>query len=534
MVVALGSTISLAGLYTVNSNPSGAQHEWSSTFGPTSGSMQGVIGAMWQEVSSGSTSVRMKLGTTGSSWLAPVIWNGAQTITLAPWSQLLLGDPYVAWDAANSRFIFVVLAIGSGDSQVWFGTISPAGQITVRSSPVMDFQGAGYRWDYPSISVKPNGHIVIGAVRQPSAVQSNPTLYRFHISTSSDGGSTFSSPVEPNSLASQHGIWNYIGPQSRVTATTSHFNAFVPFLHPPGQIDAYGNLIGNLPYKIQWHRSIDGVSWTNMGDLLQYWTPRDQTNSAYCPQNQGGACLPVFTAPYLDARSAGERWVVSFPVGNGTGNNIVTCSNEASPPACGALDWRTNTDQLLQSSSAATNFDDPNQRQDYWHAYYTQHPSLSQRLVKRAFYQSPGGGWPPAMYTLQNAAQSYSAPILEISMDSWRISNGPWPTDAKCAGLAYGLYTTCYDGGDYGQTASTRGQQAMMYYSLPVNGNHLGGAWLLDPPGPVREVPNALRFAPGADLRNLFPLARGPRTGGLSPSELAATKANLIRGRDQR
>ncbi len=526
--------------------------------------------------------VRLSRSSGGSDWSTP------SQIVIPPGGPI--GDPFVAWDKSAQRFRFVVLQTAVG--QVWFGTIDSSGSVSVGSSPVMAAV-SGYYWDYPSVAVRGNGIIAVGAQLIPVSASAQPTDHRFLVSVSNDGGGTFSSPVEPNTIdhiwgvcratVAARGHGQRIPPvRTGVTSTVfvyrpdNHWNqrfgqigqtkaayGFPPhassglaaemhwgrldarkllsplatgrFNHEPapkfsprrgvkltggGAVNKYhppyqtsgSFLIEHLPYRIEWHKSVDGHAWTSGTGLpdksiMWFWTPRDKTTATF-----GGA--PAFTPPLLDARAGENRWVVSFPVDYYGRNNIATCNSELTPSPCALLDADATRDQFLQGSSTASAFGDPAGRQDYWHSLYTIHTTQPALLMKKIYYQPPGGGWPPVGYVLQTGSAP-TDPILSVDPQQWR------PRIDKCAGPQHGTTTPCWDGGDYGQIASNRNAYAAAMFHSP----ELRAALVWDPPGEPQFRPNTISLPMGADLRKLFPESKTFRTGGLSPTAVAAAKA---------
>jgi len=248
---------------------------------------------------------------------------------------------------------------------------------------------------------------------------------------------------------------------------------------------------------------------------MWFWTPRDKTSPTYC-SSQG--CFPLFTAPFLDVKAAGNRWVVSFQIDFYGKNNFASCNNEQNPAPCGVFDADPNEDQFLTGTSAVTVSTDP-LLQEYWHSHYTYHPTDPTRLIQRVFYQTPGGGWPPVSYELKEAPGSSN--LASINPATWSLG-------AKCAGqLLPGPYqppppVLCFDPGDYGQISGAAPAFAMDFHQNAKPGqqsSRLYSALLRDPPGPTPKQPNTLRFPLGADLRKVFPEPRGILSGGVSPAE---------------
>jgi hypothetical protein len=152
----------LAGLFETNVQPPGEpfvkSHEWSVAHSPQTG----VYTAFWQEVPIG-----LKFRQFSGSF-----WGPETQVSLAPYSNAPIVDPYIAWDPVGNRFVFCVLEVISGfpplDTRVWWGTMSTNGVLQVSPKPVFSTAPAGFAWDYPSIAVNGIGQIIIGASKVPN------------------------------------------------------------------------------------------------------------------------------------------------------------------------------------------------------------------------------------------------------------------------------------------------------------------------------------------------------------------------------
>ncbi len=521
-LIADNGVIKLSALVGIsNVTAQGFHHEWSIVHGPSTSppANAGSYAVLFQNYlfqpdgSLGPPEVRAATSADGFTWATPV--------KLSPPSNGSIGDPFVSWDKSCACYRFVVVETNP-TNQILFGTITSSGEVSFNSAPVMTPE-TGYIWDYPSVAILANGTIAVGAqmvrpANPPNTPpQPNPMDDQFRIAVSTNSGASFSAHKEPNSIVH---VYGYVGPQSRIVATNTEFHLFVPVLHPPHQTDAFGNLIEHLPYRVEWHKSPTGTlgTWTSGtgaadSTIMWFWTPRDKAKEDVC---SGSICLPVHTPPLLDARAGNNRWSVSFPVDYYERNNIATCNNETSPAPCAILDADLNRDQFLQGVSVANTYAESS-LQDYWHSYYTKH-SVINRLKKMIFYQRPGGGWPPIGYELR-AGTSPSAAVLEVDPTQWRVHNQrctprKTPQNPNPQG-----YSPCWDGGDYGQIASTRNASAEAVY----HGIEHKGAFIFDPPGEPGYSPNTIPLPLGADLRARFPAPRNV-TGADSPGAIANRK----------
>lgn len=362
----------------------------------------------------------------GSSWNAPT--------QLIPPSGLPTGDVNLAWDSARNRFVFALLDLpNSGNHTVWYGySTDSTGTSWVSTSTAIFPAGAG-DWDYPSIGVDGSGRVIIGAVKFPG-----PTGYYSAVSTD---GINFSAPAFVTSS----------GAQSRVVATGSLFEAFVPTLN--------GSF---LPVAVNRYESSDGVTWSGPFSIATFGAPLNNSPSA----------PTIFYAPLLAAQGyPNGLWTVAFQINNGGYNNIYICTSDR---GCGIVNSAPD-DQFLVGTSVSAD-------RGYWIGYLTYSTLVSRGLplITQAIYFPAGLG--PIGATTNTG----------IDPTSWL----PVP---RCS-------TTCYGAGDFNTIASNPFAAATTpFVEQTARHNDLFQSFVQDPQ--ASNVPNFKpAFVPypiGADLSSI-------------------------------
>lgn len=388
------------------------------------------------------------VGSFLSNWTSG--WNAP--VQLIPPNGLMTGDVHIAWDAVRNRFVFVVIDLpGFGNSNVWYGfsNDSLGSSWTISSTPV--FSATTADWDYPSIGVDASGRVIVGAVGYPGPSG-------FYSSVSTDG-ITFSAP------AFIGGGGTAPGSQSRIVATNSLFEAFIPTLN--------GSF---LPTAVDRYESTNGTTWTGPFSVATFGAPLN--NTPVSP--------PVFYAPLLDAKGyTNGLWTVVFPINNGGYNNIYICTSNR---GCGIVDAASN-DQFLGGTSVSAD-------QGYWIHYlsYTGGATRTLPLITRAVYLPPSL---PGIGATTNTG---------IDPTSWLITT-------RCLGL-------CYAAGDYNTISSNPFAAA----STPLlrqsaRQTDLFQSFIQDPPEESNLetfVPRTVIYAMGADLSSLGQPVP-PQAGGIPP-----------------
>jgi hypothetical protein len=328
-------------------------------------------------------------------------WNGAWQgpVQLTPPNNLQTGDVNLSWDSVRNRFVFTLLDVGAGTSNIWYGhsTDSSGSQWVFANNGQPVFSASGSDWDYPSIGVDSSGRIIVGGVNF------SPVGYYAAVSTD---GETFSSP----SRLPLSGSGLDLGAQSRVAAAGGVFEAFVPILNTQG-----------LPTEVDRYESTDAVNWAGPSVVMGFGAP---LNSA----QPSGSNRPIFYAPLLSAAGYTDgRWVVGFQVNNGGWNNLEICTSDR---GCGLVNAAAD-DEFLAGVSASAD--------GYW-ATYTTYSTLNNRslpLITQAIYFPTGQG-PIGATTNSN-----------IDPTSWAVAGVPGQSPPpRCAS------TECYAAGDFNTPSS--------------------------------------------------------------------------------
>ena len=120
-------------------------------------------------------------------------WNGAwgtQTELIAP-NGRPTEDLFLTYDSTRSRFVVVGIDYQSGaNSNIWYTYSTNSTGASWHTPLILALNASIGDWDYPSIAVDPTGRIVVGAVKFSGNTDSG-----YWTVVSTDGGSTFSSPV---------------------------------------------------------------------------------------------------------------------------------------------------------------------------------------------------------------------------------------------------------------------------------------------------------------------------------------------------
>ncbi len=308
------------------------------------------------------------------------------------------------------------------------------------------------------------------------------------------------------SMESRAGNPERQGPFSRVVATGSDFQVFVPALDPAD---------GGIPRKIHRFARNGGGGWnsTLVIDI-----------STAMPRNQPVGQL-IYYAPQIDARgSSSGHWSVSFLSMRQGANgllytNAMACvsqKNEESGP-CLFLN-KENQDQFL--ANTAVSKQTGSQVADYWFTYLNVNPTAS-----------------PSFSLEQKAVYFTSEPDLPLG-DILRSDIDPatWRQAPKCLSgvpcLAAGDYLGIASNGSLSAITpfitkkppcDTYGQVNGLFILLPV-----------DPPGEIigsNFLPNVASFPGGSRLIDyggvnhaLQPSERGPHIGNRQASYVNSTK----------
>lgn len=386
-------------------------------------------------------------GWTGSSW------NGPTTLT-AP-NGLATGDVNLSWDPIRSRFVFALLDLGAGNLNIWYGySTDSTGSSWVfgnnfGSGPQPIFSAVTADWDYPSIGVDASGRVIVGAVDFPCNTCSANGYY----AAISGDGEHFSAGVR---------VGGELGPQSRVAATSDHFEAFIANLSsaPPFTLN-----------RVNRYESYDGVSWSGPFLLENF----DPPLNSYQPS---GLSYPIFYAPLLSAAGYTDgRWIVGFQR-NVTGfNNVEVCTSDR---GCGTANLAAD-DQVLAGVSASAD--------GYWVAYHA-YSTLSTRqlpLITQALYFPTGAGGVGATTNTGIDPSSWAIAGLPFQNPPPRCTTGP-----------------CYASGDFNTPASNpyaSSSTAFVQQSSRID--DLFQSFAQDPPQGANVPnfkPNFIPHAVGANL----------------------------------
>jgi hypothetical protein len=380
----------------------------------------------------------------GSSWNSPT--------QLTPPTGLRTGDVNLAWDSLRNRFVFAALDLpATGNHSIWYGYSSDAfgTSWTFTSTPV--FSAAAGDWDYPSIGVDGAGRVIIGGVKFPG-----PSGY--YSAVSSDG-MTFSAPSFITSS----------GAQSRVVATDTLFQAFVPTLNG-----------SSLPIAVNRYQSSDGVTWSGPFSIATFSAPLNNSPSA----------PTIFYAPLLAAQGYPNGLsTVAFQINNGGYNNVYICTSDR---GCGIVNPAAD-DQFLVGNSVSAD-------RGYWIGYLTYSTLVSRGLplITQAIYFPTG--LPPIGATTNTGIDPTS-----------------WLPVSRCS-------ATCFGAGDFNTVASNPFASATTpFVEQTARQNDLFQSFVQDPP--ASNVPNFTpKFEPypvGSDLTNL---------GLAVPAQSVALSPELTRG----
>jgi hypothetical protein len=328
-------------------------------------------------------------------------WNGSwgnRTVLTATNGQPTV-DVNLSWDPARERFVVAFLD-NSTNHSVWYGYSNDSGGTSwtvVNVAPFVggeNIQGLGAaNWDYPSVAVDASGRVIIGAVYFVGGLQQEG--YWTVVSTD---GADFSAPARVGSDP---------GRESRVVATDSVFEAFIPLQNS-----------GGLNTEVRRWESSDGVAWTgpiSIG-MVAFSPPLNNTPT--------GSSYPIlFFAPLLAATGyTNGLWAVAFPVLNGSYNNIVLC---ASNRGCGIVNSAGDV-QFLAGVSVSGDA-------GYWVNYYT--------------YESQGSYTPPlitqALYFPQGQSGIGATTNSNIDPTSWDShTTAAWTTTVpRCNATPRGTST---------------------------------------------------------------------------------------------
>jgi hypothetical protein len=377
-------------------------------------------------------------------------WNPPQPLT-AP-NGLGTNDVNMNWDSVRSRYVVVALDFGSPHN-VWYGySMDSSGTSWVfgnNNQPI--FSASTADWDYPSVGVDASGRVIVGAVAFPG-----PSGY---YSVVSSDGNTFSSPSFVTSS----------GAQSRVVATDSRFEAFVPTLN--------GDF---LPTYIARYESTDGVNWSgDLGIGLGSFAPPNNNTPP------GTSSIILFYAPLLAAQGyTNGLWTVAFQVNNAGYNNVVICSSDR---GCGIANSYPD-DQFLVGASVSGDA-------GYWISYYTYQNPRNPPLITQAIYFPAGQ---PGIGATTNSG---------IDPTTWTT------TQPRCS-------ATCYAAGDFQTVSSNPYASADTPFIQAGYGrpNDLFQSFVEDPQA-IANVPN---FKP-----NFVPIPRGASITNLGlPVPTAAAALN--------
>lgn len=366
----------------------------------------------------------------GSSWGAPfqlTAPNGVQQ-----------GDVNVAWDSVRNRFVFCTLDGPGGN--VWYGYSTDSSGTNWIFQPAAVFPSSTGFWDYPSIGVDASGRIIMGAVN----------LYGTgYFSAISSDGYNFSSPSLVVNPSTGHGA------RSRVVATNSLFEAFVP------ELDSNYN-----PTAVDRYESADGVSWAGPYNLATFAAPLN--NSPSSPY--------IFYAPLLAATGyTNGLWAMAIQINNGGYNNVFICSSDR---GCGIVNGGPD-DQFLNGISVSGD-------QGYWISYLT-YSTLNTRqlpLITQAIYFPLGQG---GIGATTNTG---------IDPTSWIVR----PAGNRCS-------MACYAAGDYNTVASNSFAAATTPFVRQDNfQTDIYQSFTEDPQATANVPnfkPNFIPYAVGSDLRSL-------------------------------
>jgi len=316
--------------------------------------------------------------------------------------------------------------------------------------------------DYPSIGVDASGRIIIGSYSGG-----------YHVSLSNNAaGTSFTSAQAITNLPSGD-----TGASSRVVATSSKFELFLPYMPAPA----------NTISRVDRMESSDGISWIAQASIDLPGQPQNQSPSSnYCG---GSTCGSIFYAPYLDAKGFTDgRWVVVFPVNNGGYNNIFIASSDRGNGLVNSY----ADDQFL--GAVATSSDG-----GYWVNYYTFSDSnRNLPLIEQAIYIPPG-----------------ASPIGATTSPAGGISPTSWDQSFSAS---RGCPTPCFSAGDYNGISSNPYASASTPYTM--SGSTLTSLWQSFVQDPAVSnlptfTPNYLSFPIGADLTYL--------AGPISPTTYAAS-----------
>lgn len=440
---ASGGTISVISTNRVSNEAwSGYRWEPSAAVGSTT----------WAHAWASYNNLSTLVGSLVSSWNGSS-WNSPTQLTTP--TGLRAGDVNLAWDSVRNRFVFAALDLpGTGNDSIWYGYSSDSSGTAWTFTSTAVFPAATGDWDYPSIGVDGAGRVIIGAVKFPG-----PTGY--YSAVSSDG-ITFSAP---SFVASS-------GAQSRVVATDSLFEAFVPTLNG-----------SHLPTSVDRYESSDGVTWSGPFSIATFSAPLNNSPSA----------PTIFYAPLLAAQGyPNGLWTVAFQINNGGYNNVYICTSDR---GCGIVNPEAD-DQFLVGNSVSGD-------RGYWIGYLTYSTLVSRGLplITQAIYFPPGL---PAIGATTN---------LGIDPTSWLLL----PAPSRCS-------TACYGAGDFNTVASNPFANATTpFVEQTARQNDLFQSFVQDPPtsNVSNFIPKFEAYPVGSDLTSL---------GQAVPAQSVALPPDLTKG----
>jgi hypothetical protein len=306
------------------------------------------------------------------------------------------------------------------------------------------------------------GTIVVGAV---SFAMGSSTANGYFSAYSTDGGSTWHQGPFPLPSMPSGG-----GAQSRLVATNTHFEAFVPTLN---------NI--SLPTNVSRYESSDGINWTGPIFLINpFGAPVNNSPGSYCPPS--GPCGRIFYAPLLDAKGyTNGLWTVGFQANNGGWNNMIACGSNLTP-TCRFVNAAAD-DEFLTGVSVSGDG-------GYWFSYLT-YSSLNTRqlpLIVQSFFILSGKP--------EIGATTYST----VMPTSWWLS--------LHAGMAPRCMTLdCFAAGDFNGIASNPAAGASTPFvqiaSPTTRIDDLFQLFIQDPQGSsnvVNFVPNVVPITASTDL----------------------------------